>query len=61
MRSQDVNARRDDYVAGRDLHLHLHLRGEQLSFYPEERFATPLTYDRARPIFVQYLNPEIRS
>ncbi|MER5335284.1 hypothetical protein [Micromonospora sp. NPDC002717] len=56
---QDVSARRDGYVAGRDLHLHV--AGQQLSLYPEERFATPLTYDRARPIFVQYLNPEIRS
>ncbi|MEU4553807.1 hypothetical protein [Micromonospora violae] len=56
---QDVSARRDGYVAGRDLHLHV--AGQQLSLYSEERFATPLTYDRARPIFVQYLNPEIRS
>ncbi|WP_422740508.1 hypothetical protein ACN263_15425 [Micromonospora sp. WMMD729] len=56
---QDVSARRDGYVAGRDLHLHV--VGQQLSLYSEERFATPLTYDRARPIFVQYLNPEIRS
>ncbi|MEV4822066.1 hypothetical protein [Micromonospora sp. NPDC049274] len=56
---QDVSARRDGYVAGRDLHLHL--AGQQLSLYSEERFTTPLTYDRARPIFVQYLNPEIRS
>ncbi|MFI7609531.1 hypothetical protein ACIBTV_31065 [Micromonospora sp. NPDC049366] len=56
---QDLDARRDGYVAGRDLHLHL--PGQQLSLYPEERFTTPLTYDRARPIFLQYLNPEIRS
>ncbi|GAB3810457.1 hypothetical protein [Micromonospora zhanjiangensis] len=56
---QDVRPQRDGYVAGRDLHLHL--TGKQLSFYPEETFAVPLTYDRARPIFVQYLNPEIRS
>ncbi|MEU2664889.1 hypothetical protein [Micromonospora sp. NPDC007220] len=56
---QDVSARRDGYVAGRDLHLHV--TGQQLSLYPEERFATPLSYDRERPIFLQYLNPEIRS
>ncbi|MGC4789201.1 hypothetical protein ACLQ22_15375 [Micromonospora sp. DT178] len=56
---QDVSAHRDGYVAGRDLHLHV--AGQQLSLYPEERFAAPLTYDRERPIFVQYLNPEIRS
>ncbi|RKN22597.1 hypothetical protein D7147_08100 [Micromonospora musae] len=59
MHQQDINPRRDGYVAGRDLHLHL--PAQQLSLYPEERFTTPLTYDRARPIFLQYLNPEIRS
>ncbi|MFE2756304.1 hypothetical protein ACFXGA_30320 [Actinosynnema sp. NPDC059335] len=46
MRTQVVASARDAFVAGRDIHL---------SGVPP---AGPL-YDRTRPVFVQYLNPEI--
>ena len=52
---QRVTARRDVYNAGRDLHLTL-----SSSAVPATGSRSgPMTYDRGKPLFVQYLNPEV--
>lgn len=56
----EISAERDTYVSGRDQYLIV----DQLPFETWTQSANPGNqgaYDRSRPIFVQYLNPEIRA
>lgn len=48
---QNIVARRDAFIAGRDIYIQLQADGTDLHPFEEDL--------RARPVFVQYLNPEI--
>jgi len=55
-----ISAERDSYVSGRDQYLIV----DQLPFEARPQAGASAdhgNYDRSRPIFVQYLNPEIRA
>lgn len=53
-----MQSRRDLYGAGRDLHVSLNLPSNSTA---EEQSLPGHGYDRNRPLFIQYLNPEVLS
>ncbi|WP_325055325.1 hypothetical protein [Kribbella sp.] len=59
METLTSTASRDAYAAGRDLNIQIDTL--PIHFEPQDATVEPHQYDRDRPVFLQYLNPEIRA